>query len=204
MRHAPLQRPSATTAAVAALAFGASLLTACDGPGAGAGPDQAAGPTAPHLSHAAPAAARQTDGALGPGVHRALAALRAATARFHSLETAQAAGYRTRVTECMSDPAAGGMGVHYADLGRFDATVDALRPEILVYAPGPNDRLRLVAVEYAVPLAAWSQAEPPSLYGIPFHVNAAFGLWVLHAWVWTPNPSGMFADWNPRVSCGAS
>ena len=153
---------------------------------------------------AAPAAARQTTEALGPEVQSALAALRAATARFHSLNAAQAAGYGTRVTECMSDPTAGGMGVHYADLARFDATVDALRPEILVYAPGPNGQLRLVAVEYAVPLAAWHEAEPPSLYGIPFHVNAAFGLWVLHAWVWDANPSGVFADWNPRVTCRAS
>ena len=23
----------------------------------------------------------------------------------------------------------------------------------------------------------------------------------LHAWVWKENPSGMFADWNPKASC---
>jgi hypothetical protein len=182
----------------------AALLAGCAGPDAGPGRDPAAGPTAPHLAHAAPAAAGRNTDAAGPEVHRALAELRAATARFHSLAAAQAAGYGTRVTGCMSSPTAGGMGVHYADLARFDATVDALRPEILVYEPGPNGQLRLVAVEYAVPLAAWDQAEPPSLYGMPFHVNADFGLWVLHAWVWAPNPSGMFADWNPRIACPAS
>jgi len=25
--------------------------------------------------------------------------------------------------------------------------------------------------------------------------------WYLHAWVWTDNPSGLFADWNPKVRC---
>ena len=204
MRHPPLHRLPGTHATITAVALSVALLGACAEPGAEPGRDPAAGPTAPHRSHAAPAATEQATGGLAPEVHRALAALRAATARFHSLEAARAAGYRTRVTGCLSDPEAGGMGVHYADLARFDATVDALRPEILVYAPGPNGRLRLVAVEYAVPLTAWQQAEPPSLYGIPFHVNAAFGLWVLHAWVWAPNPSGVFADYNPRVSCGAS
>ncbi len=24
---------------------------------------------------------------------------------------------------------------------------------------------------------------------------------LMHAWVWKHNPSGMFADWNPNVSC---
>jgi len=23
----------------------------------------------------------------------------------------------------------------------------------------------------------------------------------MHAWVWKPNPAGIMADWNPRVSC---
>ena len=23
----------------------------------------------------------------------------------------------------------------------------------------------------------------------------------LHAWIWRPNPSGIFKDWNPKVTC---
>jgi len=23
----------------------------------------------------------------------------------------------------------------------------------------------------------------------------------MHAWVWKPNPAGIMADWNPRVTC---
>ena len=25
--------------------------------------------------------------------------------------------------------------------------------------------------------------------------------YLMHAWVWKPNPAGMFADWNPNVIC---
>jgi hypothetical protein len=31
--------------------------------------------------------------------------------------------------------------------------------------------------------------------------NHTFDVWALHVWVWKHNPSGMFADWNPQVSC---
>jgi hypothetical protein len=27
------------------------------------------------------------------------------------------------------------------------------------------------------------------------------GIWALHVWLWKHNPSGMFADWNPNVTC---
>lgn len=143
------------------------------------------------------------EGDLDAAIRRQLAGLRNATAPFHDVTKAAAAGYDTPVTGCMSNPGMGGMGFHYADLGRFDAIVDPMRPEILVYAPKPNGELQLVAVEYAVPLGDWTSPEPPSAFGQSFHVNAAFGLWVLHAWVWQPNPSGIFTDWNPRITCPA-
>ena len=25
--------------------------------------------------------------------------------------------------------------------------------------------------------------------------------WTLHAWIWKPNPSGLFMPWNPSVNC---
>jgi hypothetical protein len=61
--------------------------------------------------------------------------------------------------------------------------------------------LRLVGVEYVVPFGAWTAPEPPVLFGQHFHRNETFGLWALHVWVWQHNPSGLFADWNPRVTC---
>ena len=39
------------------------------------------------------------------------------------------------------------------------------------------------------------------LFGETFHRNDGAGLWVLHVWLWNHNPAGLFADWNPTVSC---
>jgi hypothetical protein len=89
-----------------------------------------------------------------------LAQVRAATARFHDLDAALKAGYELGwvngsgvriITGCISHPTAGAMGYHYfhPDL-MDDLAVDPLEPEVLVYAPGENGKLRLVAVEYVV------------------------------------------------------
>jgi hypothetical protein len=125
--------------------------------------------------------------------------LRLATAAFHSLQTANDAGWDVQLTECLSSPE-GGMGYHYAngDL-LFDDGVDELRPELLVYAPSANGGKRLVAVEYLV--FTELQPNPPTLFGQVFHLNPGIGAWVLHVWLWQGNPNGLFADWNPAVRC---
>lgn len=125
--------------------------------------------------------------------------LRLATAAFHSLQTAMDAGWDVQLTDCLSSPE-GGMGYHYANGDvLFDDTVDALRPELLVYAPSANGGKRLVAVEYLVFTAL--QPDPPTLFGQQFHLNPEVGAWVLHVWLWQGNRSGLFADWNPAVRC---
>jgi hypothetical protein len=130
-----------------------------------------------------------------------VAALRQATAAAHNLDHAAAAGWDTAITGCLSSPD-GGMGVHMANLSLFDDMVEVTQPEVLVYEPMKNGRLRLVAVEYIVPFDAHpADAEPPTAFGMDFHANMAVGIWALHAWVWKDNPSGMFADWNPNVTC---
>lgn len=135
-----------------------------------------------------------------------LANVRTATAQFHQPEAAQAAGY-TRVSGldyCFNNPGVGGMGFHLINTGMLDTTLEAQRPEAMVYAPGPNSQLQLGAVEYIVPADAWDAAgntQPPSVLGQSLHLNSALGVYVLHAWVWKHNPDGMFNDWNPRVSC---
>jgi hypothetical protein len=102
----------------------------------------------------------------------------------------------------MTDPAGmGGMGFHYGNPSLIDGSVRADSPELLLYEPDEHGRLRLVAVEYIVPLSAWTSPQPPRLFDRDFRVNEAFQVWALHAWVWKENPSGMFADWNPNVSC---
>ena len=130
-----------------------------------------------------------------------LASLRRVTATFHTFQAAKDAGWSTPITGCMTDPVAGGMGFHYGYDKLIDGNVRADEPELLLYEPEANGRMRLVAVEYIVPLAAWKSPDPPELFGQRFKVNEAFGIWALHAWVWESNPSGMFADWNPRVTC---
>jgi hypothetical protein len=148
-------------------------------------------------SHTAAARAEPVSGE----AQRDIARLRALTARFHSFDVANAAGWNTQITECFSNPALGGMGFHYGNAALIDGKVDVLEPELLLYEPQKNGKMRFVAVEYIVPFAAWTAAEPPSLYGVSFARNEAFGIWALHVWHERHNPRGTFADWNPKVTC---
>jgi hypothetical protein len=157
-------------------------------------PDAATAPVAP-------------GGAVGGAesdVGRELAQLRAVTARFQSFEVASSAGYSAQITGCMTDPTLGGMGFHYGKPSAIDNVADPLEPEVLLYEPQQNGRLRLVAVEFILPYSVRPRNGPvPQLFGRPFIQNDAFELWGLHAWVWRNNPAGMFADWNPQVNCDA-
>ena len=134
------------------------------------------------------------------------AAVRAATAAYHNLNAAKAAGYGL-FPGCFTDPA-GGMGIHYVDFGSVnDGVVDPLKPEALVYEPTAGTGMRLVAVEYVQLASGWSGNQAPSVYGHPLVFTPApneFGLpdfYELHVWLWQPNPKGMFTEWNPSVSC---
>jgi len=80
-----------------------------------------------------------------------------------------------------------------------DATVELLRPELVIYEPRADGSLQLIGVDYVVPLQASEQ--PPTLLGMPFMRNEPLGVWALHIWAWRQNPRGMFAAWNPAVSC---
>jgi hypothetical protein len=148
-----------------------------------------------------------------------LAQVRRVTARFHDIEAALEAGYELGwvngsgvriITNCVAHPTLGGMGYHYfhPDLVA-DLPVDPLEPEALVYAPEKNGKLKLAAVEYVV---RGPDSNPPGVFpppiptvlGMEMHIlvpppGPAF--YLMHAWVWKPNPAGMFADWNPDVTC---
>ena len=143
---------------------------------------------------------------LGATDETELAQLRAATAEFHRPEAAQVAGYNLvpGLDHCFDNAGVGGMGYHYINVSILDTTVELTRPEAMVYTPGPDGILQLGAVEYVVPAAAWDaegHTSLPRLFGRSFHLNQALGVYVLHAWAWKNNPSGMFEDWNPNVSC---
>jgi hypothetical protein len=98
------------------------------------------------------------------------------------------------------------MGYHYVNTDLLDTTVDLLRPEAMVYSPDANGSIQLGAVEYIVSAAAWDaeHTEVPQVLGQSFHLNERLGVYILHAWLWKNNPSGMFEDWNPEVTCPAT
>ena len=139
----------------------------------------------------------------GASVNKDLATLRQATAAFQRFDSASHAGWSAPITACMTDPGgAGGMGFHYGNVGLINGSVSVDKPQLLLYEPEQNGRLRLVAVEYIIPYTFVPRsAEPPVLFNQKFAQVDAFGLWGLHAWVWKENPSGMFAAWNPNVNC---
>lgn len=130
-----------------------------------------------------------------------IAKVRQRTERFHAFREAQAAGYTNQYPAgCAASPL-GGQGYHYLNPSLVDATVELLRPELVMYEPQRDGSLQLVGVDYVVPFTAWTSSEPPSLLGMKFGRNEPLGVWALHIWAWRPNASGMFAMWNPSVSC---
>jgi hypothetical protein len=169
----------------------------------------------PSVASAEREAAAHDHAAQAPGLQDELAQVRRVTARFHRVEEAIAAGYELGwvngsgvriITGCVSHPTAGAMGYHYFNPQLVaDNAVDALEPEALVYASAPDGGLKLVAVEWVV---RGPNTNPPgvptapSVLGMEMHILVpAVGFWLSHAWVWSQNPAGMFADFNPKVSC---
>jgi hypothetical protein len=120
-----------------------------------------------------------------------LAKVKEATARFHSVWEAKAAGYE------LASPCVPEMGFHFVQ--SVAAGQDELvptEPNALVYAPTPNGGLKLVAVEYA-------SETPATLFGQDFDPPGAVPFHTLHAWIWKDNPRGVFHPTNPHVSCDA-
>lgn len=137
--------------------------------------------------------------------------VRAATVRFRDVAVAEAEGYAL-MFGCVSGPDWGAMGLHYVNLALVaDGKLDPTRPEIVIYEPLPNGRLRLIGADFLVFASAWhanSQATPelggqllhliesPNRYGLP-------DFYTLHVWAWKDNPMGTFSNWHSRVSCDA-
>ena len=148
--------------------------------------------------------------------HGDLARLRQATAKYHKVSVAEAAQYGKFLDingiACIDMPGQGAMGIHYVNGGLVgDGEINPLTPEAVIYEPGENGSLHLVAVEYVVVKAAWdaNHTSPPTLFGQQFNFTPAgnrFGLpdfYSLHVWVWKHNPAGTFNMWNPNVHCNS-
>jgi hypothetical protein len=123
----------------------------------------------------------------------------------------------------------GGMGIHFfrPDLlgitappnPRVDGNgthTDFRQPAILIYDPHADGSLQLVAVENLVFKDAWhgaGNAEPPSFHGVPYddmEDDPATGVdeahmfephYDRHVWLYRENTNGIFAQYNPTVTC---
>ena len=132
--------------------------------------------------------------------------------------------------EMMGRPAdLGAMGIHYArpDLlgiaGPPDPRVngtgthtDFLSPSVLIYEPQADGSLELVAVENLAFMGAWHEAGNlgrPTFHGVPYDSMADDPATDLdeahmfephydrHVWLYRDNPNGLFAPFNPNVTC---
>jgi hypothetical protein len=162
-----------------------------------------------HMHGAAPA--QPMTSAQKSQVSALVTAVRQATARFQDVRAAEAEGYALAFG-CVSGSDLGAMGMHFVNgplVG--DGEIDVNHPEIILYEPQPNGRLRLTGADYLVDAATWNltHSNAPELMGQLFHLFDApnrFGLaafYTLHVWAWKDNPNGTFTNWNPAVSCDA-
>jgi hypothetical protein len=135
--------------------------------------------------------------------------VRDATERFRDVAAAEAEGYGL-MFGCVSGGDSGAMGLHYVNPALvFDGELDAARPEIVIYEPSSNGRLKMTGADFLVLADAWhaKHADPPQLMGQLFHLFESpnrFGLprfYTLHVWAWKENPNGAFVNWHPKVSC---
>lgn len=124
----------------------------------------------------------------------------------------------------------GAMGIHYfrpdllgitRDKPRVDGNgnhTDFLKPAVLIYEPQADGTLELVAVENLVFQKAWHAAGhkvPPSFHGVEYdlmqddpatEIDEAHMFephYDRHVWLYRENPNGIFAQFNPNVSCEA-
>lgn len=127
--------------------------------------------------------------------------VRRATSAFFSFDVAVSAGWDTAISPCVESPM-GGMGFHIANIDQLNnGTLSLLRPEVLLYAPTEDGSMEFLGVEYIIPDPDQELLEPPVLMGQTFHFNPGQKIWALHVWIGKHNPAGIFADWNPEVSC---
>ncbi|MBD0707149.1 MULTISPECIES: hypothetical protein [unclassified Streptomyces] len=137
----------------------------------------------------------------GDSVARDIATAYTATARYAYEPEAVAAGF-VRTDTCVAMPGmGGGMGYHYLNRANVGST-DPARPATVIYATGADGRRHLVAVEWIV---RDSGQPAPDMFGRPFDGpfdHAVLGrIYDRHVWLYKENPDGLFARYNPTVTC---
>jgi hypothetical protein len=138
-------------------------------------------------------------------------------------------GNSCETADMMGRPATdGAMGIHYfrPDLLGITATeprvagtgvhTDFTTPAVLLYEPQADGSMELVGVENLVFMDAWAAAgntAPPSYLGEVWdamvddpdtEIDESHGFaphYDRHVWVFRENPNGVFAQFNPAVTC---
>src|SRR3954452_10537974 len=156
------------------------------------------------LAGAGAAYASASASAASPTAGKQLADIRAATAKYHSLDAAQHAGWDTLFQDvngltCIEDtdtPSMGGMGFHWIN-GKNIGSTDPTRPAALIYAPSGSG-VRFAGMEYLVPDPN-GDVEQPFLNGVGFMYTppdnrflGPTGFWSLHVWAWDHSPAGTY------------
>ena len=150
-------------------------------------------------------------GVTDPVVLKELAQVRQATAKYHDVNVALADGF-IQTPACVESPD-GGMGIHFINPARLmDPAINTLEPEILLYVQ-TDDGMKLLSVEYFYGIGAPDTPVPnpappsPTIFGRPLdgpmeqHEPGQPPHYDLHVWLWQANPAGIFAPFNPNVSC---
>ncbi|MBI4480609.1 MAG: hypothetical protein HY651_11355 [Acidobacteria bacterium] len=134
--------------------------------------------------------------------------VRAAMEKYQDPIRAVHDGYFSTVG-CVQMPT-GGMGIHFLNPQFIGPEPDPLRPQILLYEPD-GGRLRLVGVEWFIPLATGIKARP-QIFGQPFDgpmeghhplIPTELHHYDLHVWLFKDNPAGLFKSTNPNLKCPA-
>lgn len=148
----------------------------------------------------------QTSKDTPPKLSAELERVRSALIKYQDPIKAVHDGYFSTVG-CVRYPT-GGMGIHFLNPQLIGPVPDPMRPTILLYEP-VGDKLRLVGVEWFIPLATGVK-ERPQLFGQPFDgpmegheplMPATLRHYDLHVWLFKSNPAGLFNMVNPNVNC---
>jgi hypothetical protein len=103
---------------------------------------------------------------------------------------------------------AGAMGVHFINMQNVGPKLDPARPQVLLYAPTSDGKLKLAGAEWFMPYQKGMKA--PILFGHKFY-GPMMGHWPvmpkelvhydLHVWLWAHNPNGEFSPTNSAMKC---
>ena len=103
----------------------------------------------------------------------------------------------------------GTMGVHLLNPANIGPKLDPAKPQVLIYEPTKDNKLKLVAAEWFMPVEA-AGGVAPEIFGqklagpMDGHepiMPAALRHYDLHVWLWKDNPKGVFTSTNSAAKC---